>query len=612
MLTKKDSTHRLISLKEYQEYAPINTFCLVGSVAAGKTEATRFLTNKDTKKFGKEQLNGCTIKMGHANLKIYYNGSDYILNPTIRPNGFKLIRHFSIADNPGHNSFMTTMITGSSTIDSALFLVSGDKGIEPQSHQHMKCLKSTGITDFAMVISKVDLISTQEALRDVVSSIDNFMDEQQLGEEYDPPIIPMSSFTKTNTDYLIKYLVSNPYPKKIMTLTEKPFNMTIIRSFDVNKPGNSVFDIKGAVFGGSIQEGYLTIGDVICILPGNVQVIDGSYVYTPLITQVVGLKSDTTDLEVGLPGGFIGVSTTLDPSYGKNNRMVGNIMVKISSKQDIDKLCNVTNIIYVSNVVNLIEEDLIEDNDYLLVIHGSEQMAKLVSIVDGLYKFVLNCLVATIIDERVAILTKKNCMIDMVSYGKINSVKKCDNIMMDLQVDFEHFMTHLPIDKKINTIELVNDIEDFEESEAYKEELIDIDSLIQNIEFDKKKYVVKCDNILLDTTTTSVIIMNANNIMSNFTNDAKISMTLCAEFAKYITTSIDTLKQATINVDNVKISFDGLRNTRKYLGPQFNTLLDSFISVKFKCPTCSEIGPLYYEPKKTFCRACKAVSMSKH
>ena len=373
--SKNSQTHRLISLKEYHEHAPINTFCLIGSVAAGKTEITRFLTNKDTKKFGVEQINGCTVKMGHANLKIYYNGTDFLLNPKMTPQGFKLIRHFSIADNPGHNSFMTTMITGSSTIDSAIFVVSGEKAIEPQSHQHMKCFKSTGISDFAMVVSKIDLVPTSQALSDVVRDIDKFMNEHNLEDDIDPPIIPMSSFTKVNTDYLTKYLVSNPYPKNIMDSVSKEFNMTIIRSFDVNKPGTSIFDVKGAVFGGSIQEGFLTIGSVICVLPGNVELVDGSYVYTPLITQVVGIRSDTTDLEVALPGGFIGVSTTLDPSYGKNNRMVGNIIVKINDKTDVDKLCNVTNIIFVSDIVNLIEDDLIEDNDYLLVIHGSEKMA---------------------------------------------------------------------------------------------------------------------------------------------------------------------------------------------------------------------------------------------
>ena len=612
MITQTLQNHRLISLKEYHEHAPINTFCVIGSVAAGKTEITRFLTNKDTKKFGMEQLNGCTVKMGHANLKVYYNGTDYLLNPKMIPNGFKLIRHFSIADNPGHNSFMTTMITGSSTIDSAIFVVSGEKAIEPQSHQHMKCFKSTGISDFTMVVSKIDLVSTSQALKDVVNDIDKFMNEHNLEDDIDPPIIPLSSFTKVNTDYLIKYLVSNPYPKNIMELVNRDFNMTIIRSFDVNKPGTSVFDIKGAVFGGSIQEGFLTIGDVICILPGNVDIIDGTYVYTPLITQVVGIKSDVTDLEVALPGGFIGVSTTLDPSHGKNNKMVGNIIVKINDKKDIDKLCNVTSIIFVSEVVNLIEDDLIEDKDYLLVIHGSEKMAKLVSKANGLYKFILNGLIATIIGERVAILTKIENTIDMISYGKINSIKKTDNIMTDLQLDFDHFLDNLPIQKKINSIELVNDIDNYPEFEEYKEELIDIDFMIDNINFDKKKYNVKCENVLLSTTTTSVIISNAATIMSAFTNDSKISMTLCDEFAKHIKTSIDTLKQAKIHVDNVKISFDGLRSTRKYIGPQFNNLLDSFIVTKFKCVNCNAIGSMYYESKKTYCRACNAVSMNKH
>ena len=36
--------------------------------------------------------------------------------------------------------------------------------------------------------------------------------------------------------------------------------MIIIRSFDVNKPGSDIFDLKGGVVGGSILEGVLQVG----------------------------------------------------------------------------------------------------------------------------------------------------------------------------------------------------------------------------------------------------------------------------------------------------------------------------------------------------------------
>jgi translation initiation factor 2 subunit 3 len=44
--------------------------------------------------------------------------------------------------------------------------------------------------------------------------------------------------------------------------------MIIIRSFDVNKPGEEVETLKGGVAGGTILKGVLKVGDLISIRPG--------------------------------------------------------------------------------------------------------------------------------------------------------------------------------------------------------------------------------------------------------------------------------------------------------------------------------------------------------
>ena len=44
--------------------------------------------------------------------------------------------------------------------------------------------------------------------------------------------------------------------------------MIIIRSFDVNKPGENIEDLKGGVAGGTIIRGVLKVGDKISIRPG--------------------------------------------------------------------------------------------------------------------------------------------------------------------------------------------------------------------------------------------------------------------------------------------------------------------------------------------------------
>ena len=64
------------------------------------------------------------------------------------------------------------------------------------------------------------------------------------------PIVPVSAQLKYNIDVVCEYIVKKiPIPKRNFV---SPPNMIVIRSFDVNKPGFEVDDIKGGVAGGSI------------------------------------------------------------------------------------------------------------------------------------------------------------------------------------------------------------------------------------------------------------------------------------------------------------------------------------------------------------------------
>lgn len=64
------------------------------------------------------------------------------------------------------------------------------------------------------------------------------------------PVVPISAQLKYNIDVVCEYIV-NKIPIPIRDFV-KPPNMIVIRSFDVNKPGSEVDEIKGGVAGGSI------------------------------------------------------------------------------------------------------------------------------------------------------------------------------------------------------------------------------------------------------------------------------------------------------------------------------------------------------------------------
>lgn len=64
------------------------------------------------------------------------------------------------------------------------------------------------------------------------------------------PVVPISAQLKYNIDVICEYIVKKiPIPERNFT---SPPNMIVIRSFDVNKPGSEVDEIRGGVAGGSI------------------------------------------------------------------------------------------------------------------------------------------------------------------------------------------------------------------------------------------------------------------------------------------------------------------------------------------------------------------------
>ena len=63
-------------------------------------------------------------------------------------------------------------------------------------------------------------------------------------------MVPISAQLKYNIDVVCEYIVKKiPIPERNFI---SPPNMIVIRSFDVNKPGFEVDDIRGGVAGGSI------------------------------------------------------------------------------------------------------------------------------------------------------------------------------------------------------------------------------------------------------------------------------------------------------------------------------------------------------------------------
>jgi translation initiation factor 2 subunit 3 len=103
--------------------------------------------------------------------------------------------------------------------------------------------------------------------------------------------------------------------------------LIVIRSFDVNKPGSDVQDLKGGVAGGSILCGVLKLNDEIEIRPGVISKdSEGRIQCRPIFSRIVTLFAETNDLKFAVPGGLIGVGTKVDPTVCRSDRLVGQVL----------------------------------------------------------------------------------------------------------------------------------------------------------------------------------------------------------------------------------------------------------------------------------------------
>ncbi len=296
---------------------------MVGHVDHGKTTLTYALTGKWTDTHSEELKRGISIRLGYADTTFARDPSKeppeaYV--PQWEP-GLEILRRVSFVDAPGHETLLTVMLSGAAILDGAVLVIAANEPCpQPQTEEHLLALRINGVENLVVVQNKIDLVSKERALENY-NEIKEFL--SSYGYE-DVPVIPTSAHHKVNIDALVWAIEENiPTPERD---TSKPFRMWVARSFDVNKPGTPVEEIKGAVVGGSIEQGRVRIGDEIELSPG----VNGE----KIITEVVSLASEDSKLEEAGPGGLIAIGTEIDPYFGKADRLKGQIVGKPGTLPD--------------------------------------------------------------------------------------------------------------------------------------------------------------------------------------------------------------------------------------------------------------------------------------
>uniref|UniRef100_A0A8C0CUP9 Tr-type G domain-containing protein n=1 Tax=Balaenoptera musculus TaxID=9771 RepID=A0A8C0CUP9_BALMU len=202
-------------------------------------------------------------------------------------------------------------------MDAALLLIAGNESCpQPQTSEHLAAIEIMKLKHILILQNKIDLVKESQA-KEQYEQILAFV-QGTVAEG--APIIPVSTQLKYNIEVVCEYIVKKiPVPPR--DFTSEP-RLIVIRSFDVNKPGCEVDDLKRGVAGGSILKGVLNVGQEIEVRPGIVSKdSEGKLMCKPIFSKIVLLFAEHNDLHYAAPGGLIGVGTKIDPTLCRADRM---------------------------------------------------------------------------------------------------------------------------------------------------------------------------------------------------------------------------------------------------------------------------------------------------
>lgn len=299
---------------------PLLNIGMVGHIDHGKTTLLYKLTGRWTDTHSEELKRGITIKLGYADVIIrkcpkcgeYTREEKCKCGEKSEP-----VKYVSFVDAPGHEMLMATMLSGATIIDAAVLVIAANEPCpRPQTREHLVALEAKGISQIIIVQNKVDLVTREEATKNY-NEIKNFV-KGSVAEN--APIIPCSAQQEVNIGEIFAAIDSLKIPER--DTKGKPI-FFIARSFDINRPGTKIPELKGGVLGGVLKQGILKVGDAIEIKPGLVTKRHNISEYKTIRTKIIALYSGNNPLQEAVPSGNLAIQTDLDPVLTKADALSG-------------------------------------------------------------------------------------------------------------------------------------------------------------------------------------------------------------------------------------------------------------------------------------------------
>ncbi len=305
---------------------------LVGHVDHGKTTLTKALSGVWTDRHSEEIRRGISIRLGYADCSLYEcekcKGLDAYTTKAECPKcggKAKFLRKISFVDAPGHETLIATMLSGSALMDGVVLVIAADeKCPQPQTKEHLLALKLMGLKNIIVVQNKVDVVDKEQARKNK-EEIEAFLKKMDI----EAPIIPIAANYNANTEALIAAMEEFiPTPDRDL---DKDPRMYIARSFDINRPGSDIRELKGGVLGGSLVSGKLEKGGEVEIKPGIKKIVKNQEVWETVKTRIAEIDAGEEKVGRAVPGGLIALQTHLDPNLTKSDALSGNVLGNVGT-----------------------------------------------------------------------------------------------------------------------------------------------------------------------------------------------------------------------------------------------------------------------------------------
>lgn len=173
-------------------------------------------------------------------------------------------RHYSHVDCPGHADYIKNMISGTSTMDGGILVISAADGVMPQSREHIVLAKQIGVNHLIVFINKCDTVDEE-----MIELVEMEIREELTNCGFDGDEIPVicgSALCEIENKQLdigrekIKELMAAidehiPVPERD---TNEPFLMPIESLYNI--PG------RGTVITGNVERGAAKKGEKMDII----------------------------------------------------------------------------------------------------------------------------------------------------------------------------------------------------------------------------------------------------------------------------------------------------------------------------------------------------------